>query len=89
MTTAVPNVTLNNGVEKVVLRWMVQREVVVIPKSVRRERMAQNIDTSTSRSPTTRCSGSSRSTAASRSSSTHRTADSADSAERFAGIDVG
>ena len=26
------------------LRWLVQRDVVVIPKSVRAERMAQNID---------------------------------------------
>ena len=29
---------------QVVLRWLVQREVVVIPKSVRPERMAQNLD---------------------------------------------
>ena len=29
---------------QVVLRWLVQREVVVIPKTVRRERMEQNID---------------------------------------------
>jgi len=27
-----------------VLRWLVQREVVVIPKSVRPDRMAQNLD---------------------------------------------
>ena len=26
------------------LRWLVQRDVVVIPKSVRSERMAENID---------------------------------------------
>src|SRR3954465_6933071 len=30
------------SVAQVVLRWLVQREVVVIPKSVRRGRMAQN-----------------------------------------------
>ena len=32
------------SVAQVVLRWLVQREVVVIPKSVRRERMAENFD---------------------------------------------
>lgn len=32
------------SVAQVVLRWLIQREVVVIPKSVRRERMAQNLD---------------------------------------------
>ncbi|MEV5901338.1 aldo/keto reductase [Streptomyces sp. NPDC052127] len=32
------------SVAQVVLRWLVQREVVVIPKSVRAERMAENID---------------------------------------------
>jgi 2,5-diketo-D-gluconate reductase A len=32
------------SVAQVVLRWLVQRDVVVIPKSVRAERMAQNID---------------------------------------------
>jgi 2,5-diketo-D-gluconate reductase A len=32
------------SVAQVVLRWLVQREVVVIPKSVRAERMAQNLD---------------------------------------------
>jgi len=31
-------------VAQVVLRWLVQRDVVVIPKSVRPDRMAQNID---------------------------------------------
>ena len=32
------------SVAQVVLRWLVQRDVVVIPKSVRSERMAQNLD---------------------------------------------
>ena len=32
------------AVAQVVLRWMVQRDVVVIPKSVKRERMEQNFD---------------------------------------------
>jgi 2,5-diketo-D-gluconate reductase A len=32
------------SVAQVVLRWLVQRDVVVIPKSVRPERMAQNLD---------------------------------------------
>ena len=32
------------SVAQVVLRWLVQREVVVIPKSVHRERMAENLD---------------------------------------------
>jgi 2,5-diketo-D-gluconate reductase A len=32
------------SVAQVVLRWLVQRNVVVIPKSVRRERMRQNLD---------------------------------------------
>jgi len=34
----------NKSVAQVVLRWMVQREVVVIPKSVRKERMEENIN---------------------------------------------
>ncbi|MFE9258537.1 aldo/keto reductase [Streptomyces sp. NPDC006879] len=36
--------THGKSVAQVVLRWLVQRDVVVIPKSVRAERMAQNID---------------------------------------------
>ena len=32
------------SVAQVVLRWVLQRDIVVIPKSVRRERMAQNLD---------------------------------------------
>lgn len=32
------------AVAQVVLRWLVQREIVTIPKSVRRERMEQNLD---------------------------------------------
>jgi 2,5-diketo-D-gluconate reductase A len=34
----------DKSVAQVVLRWLIQRNVVVIPKSVRAERMAQNID---------------------------------------------
>lgn len=33
----------NKSVAQVVLRWLVQRDVVVIPKSVRKERMVENI----------------------------------------------
>jgi 2,5-diketo-D-gluconate reductase A len=32
------------SVAQVVLRWLIQRQVVVIPKSVRRDRMAENLD---------------------------------------------
>ncbi|GGJ29766.1 aldo/keto reductase [Paenibacillus hunanensis] len=34
----------NKSVAQVVLRWMVQHDIVVIPKSVRKERIAENID---------------------------------------------
>jgi 2,5-diketo-D-gluconate reductase A len=34
----------DKSVAQVVLRWLVQREVIVIPKSVKPERMAQNLD---------------------------------------------
>ncbi|GMX66805.1 aldo/keto reductase [Paenibacillus elgii] len=34
----------NKSVAQVVLRWLVQREVVVIPKSVRKERLIENFD---------------------------------------------
>lgn len=34
----------NKSVAQVVLRWLIQREVVVIPKSVKKERLIENID---------------------------------------------
>ncbi|KLU54399.1 2,5-diketo-D-gluconic acid reductase [Paenibacillus sp. VT-400] len=34
----------NKSVAQVVLRWLVQRDVVVIPKSVRKERLIENFD---------------------------------------------
>lgn len=34
----------DKSVAQVVLRWLIQRDVVVIPKSVRRQRMAENFD---------------------------------------------
>lgn len=38
---------------RVLLRWCVQRGRVVLPKSTHRERIEENAQTSTSRSPTT------------------------------------
>ncbi|MBC3788288.1 aldo/keto reductase [Spirosoma utsteinense] len=34
----------NKSVAQVILRWLIQRDVVVIPKSVRKERMEENIN---------------------------------------------
>jgi len=34
----------NKSIAQVVLRWLVQREVVVIPKSVKKERLIENMD---------------------------------------------
>lgn len=34
----------NKSVAQIVLRWLVQREIVVIPKSVRKERIVENVD---------------------------------------------
>ena len=36
--------TYGKSVSQVVLRWLIQRDIVVIPKSIRRERMEQNLD---------------------------------------------
>jgi 2,5-diketo-D-gluconate reductase A len=43
---ALSKIGANHGksVAQVVLRWLIQRDVVVIPKSVRRDRMAENSD---------------------------------------------
>jgi 2,5-diketo-D-gluconate reductase A len=36
--------TYDKSVAQIVIRWLIQRDVVVIPKSTRKERMAENID---------------------------------------------
>lgn len=36
--------THGRSIAQVVLRWLIQRDVVVIPKSVRPDRMAENLD---------------------------------------------
>jgi len=36
--------TYGKSTAQVVLRWLIQRSIVTIPKSVRRERMQQNLD---------------------------------------------
>ncbi|HEY5890642.1 MAG TPA: aldo/keto reductase [Acidimicrobiia bacterium] len=36
--------TYDKSVAQVVLRWLIQREIVVIPKSVKRDRMEQNLE---------------------------------------------
>jgi 2,5-diketo-D-gluconate reductase A len=43
-TLAAVGATHGKSVAQVVLRWLIQREVVVIPKSVRRDRMVENLD---------------------------------------------
>jgi 2,5-diketo-D-gluconate reductase A len=43
-TPAPPGAIHGKSVAQVVLRWLIQRDVVVIPKSVRADRIAENID---------------------------------------------
>ena len=61
------------SVGQVVLRWLTQRGVIVIPKSVRPERSARTSTSSTSSSPTSRWPASPASTPAPRCSSTTAT----------------